>query len=61
MTCVHACPYNAPFVNVDGKGQIEAAMCMGCGICASECPARAIELHHFEADKFKVMIDELFA
>ena len=61
MTCVHACPYNAPFANSDGKGQIEAAKCMGCGICASECPAQAIQLHHFETDKFKVMIDELFA
>jgi len=61
MTCVKVCPYNAPFCNKDGKGQIEAAMCMGCGICASECPARAIQLHHFETDQFMVMIRQLFA
>ena len=34
MTCVTVCPYSAPFCNKDGKGQIEAAKCMGCGICA---------------------------
>jgi len=61
MTCVHVCPYGAPFCNNDGKGQIEAAKCMGCGICASECPARAIQLHHFESDRFEVMIEQLFA
>jgi len=61
MTCVHACPYTAPFCNHDGKGQIEVAKCMGCGICASECPARAIQLSHFETDQFSVMVKELFA
>jgi ferredoxin len=34
---------------------------MGCGICAAECPARAIQLHHFETDQFEVMIKQLFA
>ena len=61
MTCVTVCPYSAPYCNKDGKGQIEAAKCMGCGICSAECPACAIELNHFEADQFMVMIKELFA
>ena len=61
MTCVTVCPYSAPYCNKDGKGQIEGAKCMGCGICAAECPARAIQLHHFETDQFVVMIKELFA
>jgi heterodisulfide reductase subunit A len=61
MTCVTVCPYTAPYCNKDGKGQIEAAKCMGCGICAAECPARAIQLHHFETDQFEVMIKQLFA
>ena len=60
MTCVHSCPYGAPFINKDHKGEIAAAKCMGCGICASECPARAIRLNHFEADHFNAMLDELF-
>ena len=57
---VTVCPYTAPYCNKDGKGQIESAKCMGCGICASECPARAIQLHHFETDQFTVMIKQLF-
>ena len=59
MTCVRACPYGAPFVNIDRKAEIAAAKCMGCGICAAECPAHAIHLRHFEAEQFDVMIDEL--
>lgn len=60
MTCVHSCPYGAPFVNKDHKAEIVAAKCMGCGICASECPARAIQLSHFEAKHFNIMLDDLF-
>lgn len=60
MTCVHSCPYGAPFMNKDHKGEIAAAKCMGCGICASECPAHAIQLNHFEAKHFNTMLDELF-
>ncbi len=59
MTCVHACPYGAPFSNVDGKGEISPAKCMGCGICVSECPARAIQLNHFETRQFNVVIEDL--
>ena len=32
---------------------------MGCGICASECPAHAIQLAHFESKQFNSMLDEL--
>ena len=60
VTCVRACPYGAPFVNNDRKAEIAAAKCMGCGICAAECPAHAINLRHFEAEQFDVMLDELF-
>jgi heterodisulfide reductase subunit A-like polyferredoxin len=59
MTCVHVCPYGAPFANTDNKGEITAAKCMGCGICASECPACAIQLNHFESRQFKAMLEDL--
>jgi heterodisulfide reductase subunit A-like polyferredoxin len=59
MTCVRACPYGAPFVNNDRKAEVAPAKCMGCGICAAECPAHAINLRHFEAEQFGVMLDEL--
>ena len=32
---------------------------MGCGICASECPACAIQLNHFETGQFKAMLEDL--
>ena len=47
-------------VNVDKKAEIIAAKCMGCGICAAECPAHAIQLNHFESEQFNAMLDELF-
>ncbi|MDD5126996.1 MAG: FAD-dependent oxidoreductase, partial [Dehalococcoidales bacterium] len=59
MTCVRMCPYGAPAVNTDRKAEIVAAKCMGCGICAAECPARAIQLRHYETEEFEVMLDEL--
>ncbi len=47
LTCVRECVYNAPFVNDEGKAEIEEAKCQGCGNCASACPAKAIELRTF--------------
>ena len=61
MTCVQVCPYGAPFPNKDHKAEIAGAKCMGCGICAAECPACAIQLSHFETDQFTMMLDNLFA
>lgn len=48
LTCVRTCPYNIPKMNEDGVAEIEAATCHGCGICASECPAKAIHLMHYK-------------
>ena len=61
MTCVRACPYHAPLVNINSKAQITAAACMGCGICASECPAHAIQLRNFESDQFEDMLKALLS
>jgi len=47
LTCVRECVYNAPFVNADGKAEIEEAKCQGCGNCGSACPAKAIQLRTF--------------
>jgi heterodisulfide reductase subunit A-like polyferredoxin len=48
LTCVRTCPYDIPTINAEGTAEIEAAMCHGCGICASECPAKAIQLMHYK-------------
>ena len=47
LTCVRECIYEAPFVNADGKAEIEEAKCQGCGNCAAACPAKAIQLRTF--------------
>ena len=47
LSCVRVCPYNVPTINVEGAAEIEVAKCQGCGLCASECPAKAISLQHF--------------
>jgi heterodisulfide reductase subunit A len=47
MTCVHVCPYQAPQVGPNNKAAVQGVVCMGCGSCTAECPARAITLRHF--------------
>ena len=48
LTCIRTCPYDVPQINAEGVAEIEVAMCHGCGICAAECPAKAIQLMHYK-------------
>jgi heterodisulfide reductase subunit A-like polyferredoxin len=57
LTCVRVCPYNVPVINKDGVAEIESAMCHGCGICASECPGKAIKLQHFTDEQVMAKCD----
>jgi coenzyme F420-reducing hydrogenase delta subunit/Pyruvate/2-oxoacid:ferredoxin oxidoreductase delta subunit len=43
LNCVRICPYGVP---VPGKeiAEIDISQCQACGICASECPASAINV-----------------
>ena len=61
LTCVRTCPYNVPFINSDGLAEIEAALCHGCGICAGECPAKAIQLMHYKDIQMVAKTEALFA
>jgi heterodisulfide reductase subunit A-like polyferredoxin len=60
LTCVRVCPYNVPVINADGVAEIEVAKCQGCGICASECPGKAIKLQHFTDEQIMAKCDVLF-
>jgi ferredoxin len=42
-----------------GAAYIEAAVCQGCGICAAECPARAIQLMHYTDEQVNAKLDAL--
>jgi heterodisulfide reductase subunit A-like polyferredoxin len=48
LTCIRSCPHKAMFVNRE-KGAAESypQSCRRCGICAGECPAKAITLPAF--------------
>jgi len=61
LTCVRTCPYDVPAMNTDGVAEIEAAMCHGCGICASECPAKAIQLMHYKDSQIIAKTKALFS
>ncbi|UCE36789.1 MAG: FAD-dependent oxidoreductase [Thermoplasmata archaeon] len=47
LTCVRTCPYYVPSINEKGVAKIDVATCRGCGICAAECPVKAIQLKHY--------------
>jgi len=59
LTCVRVCPYEVPVVNVHGEAEIDAVLCKGCGTCAAECPARAIDLMHFRGNQLEAKIGAL--
>nr|HID58133.1 CoB--CoM heterodisulfide reductase iron-sulfur subunit A family protein [Desulfobacterales bacterium] len=51
LTCVRVCPYDVPFINGQGYSQIDPLKCRGCGLCAAECPGKAIQLLNCEDDQ----------
>jgi heterodisulfide reductase subunit A-like polyferredoxin len=51
LCCVRACPYEVPRITEESAAYIEESMCRGCGLCASECPGKAIDLQHFRDDQ----------
>jgi heterodisulfide reductase subunit A len=45
LTCVRSCPHQAMYVDREkGAAASSPEACRRCGICAGECPAKAIEL-----------------
>jgi len=68
LTCVRICPYSVPKIRADvtgvgnilGAAYIEPAICQGCGICASECPAKAIGVMHYRDAQMMAKVRALF-
>jgi len=69
LTCVRVCPYDVPVINMErvgaggimGAAEIAAAACRGCGVCAGECPAKAIQLQHHRDEQLLAKVEALFA
>ena len=67
LTCVRICPFSVPKISssvtgaggVMGAAVIEAAVCQGCGLCAGECPARAIQLMHYTDEQMYAKVGAL--
>ena len=68
LTCVRICPYSVPRIqnaytgvgNIIGAAYVETAICHGCGSCASECPAQAIQIMHYKDAQTLAKVDALF-
>ncbi|MDR0477227.1 MAG: FAD-dependent oxidoreductase [Desulfobulbaceae bacterium] len=75
LICVRVCPFDVPRITVDdqglgcsctddkglGRSYIDPAKCHGCGTCAAECPAKAIQLNQFEDAQILASLDQLLA
>ena len=59
LICVRACAYGVPRINENGVSEIDEALCRGCGVCAAECPAKAIELNWYDDAQIMCKIDSL--
>jgi heterodisulfide reductase subunit A-like polyferredoxin len=59
LICVRTCPYGVPRINEEGVSEIDDALCQGCGACAAECPAKAIELSWYEDQQLLSKVDAL--
>jgi heterodisulfide reductase subunit A-like polyferredoxin len=67
LTCVRVCPFGVPTIdpnrpgvgNILGAAHIEAAICQGCGVCAAECPAQAIQLMHYTTAQMTAKVKAL--
>ena len=59
LNCVRICPYAVPYINTKGVVEIEVAKCRGCGVCAAECPRKAIKLFHYNEEQMEAKIEAL--
>jgi len=56
LTCVRTCPYNAPYIDEEGKAVIRTDLCQGCGVCVGICPSKAIQMFSFRDDQIDAQI-----
>jgi heterodisulfide reductase subunit A-like polyferredoxin len=61
LTCVRVCPFKVPIIGEQGAAEIEVTKCQGCGVCVSECPAKAINLQHFTDKQVLAKVQALIA
>ncbi|RJQ42358.1 MAG: hydrogenase iron-sulfur subunit [Gaiellales bacterium] len=57
LTCVRVCPYAAPEADGNGLLKIDPDKCQACGICFTQCPAKAIDLAVLSEDDIRAAVD----
>ena len=57
LTCVRVCPYGAPREDKDGLVALDPLRCQACGICFTQCPAKAIDLELMSEAEIMERID----
>ena len=50
--CEKLCNYQAIKVNDDNIAEVDDLKCKGCGVCATSCPARAIDIKYYRDTQF---------
>ncbi len=60
LTCIRSCPHHAIEVDsVKKSAKVIDLACQGCGICTSECPAKAIQLKGFTDNEMRAQLEFL--
>ncbi|MEW6019573.1 MAG: FAD-dependent oxidoreductase [Pseudomonadota bacterium] len=58
LTCVRVCPYEAPRQDKEGLLSLDPLRCQACGICFTQCPAKAIDLELMSEADIESRIDD---
>ena len=59
LSCFRLCPFDSPYIDEEGRVSHNEVKCMGCGICAGVCPAKAFQVNNFRDDQILAMIDKV--
>lgn len=58
--CRFVCPYKAIHYTADnGRAEVNALLCQGCGTCVAACPAGAIQGNHFTNEQIFAEIEAI--
>jgi coenzyme F420-reducing hydrogenase delta subunit/NAD-dependent dihydropyrimidine dehydrogenase PreA subunit len=56
LTCYRLCPYGA--IRFNTRVNVIPAACEGCGLCAAECPQKAITIEQLEVENIKNLLGQ---